>query len=186
MKKETEELTEKIKDLIISLREAQNPTAQFYEKVISEINNCQSIQELTTTLDSRLIHAAGITDYGGYNREQCNLFDEMWKVAKSICTKNEFTQKMKTKLKKEENYLKGEWLFENGKVTGNEACERIECLINILEKIASTDGGWDTLYKDNSDGRYWELFYEHSERHGGGPPSLKNIPEKDAKEKYKL
>jgi hypothetical protein len=89
MKKETEELTEKIKDLIISLREAQNPTAQFYEKVISEINNCQSIQELTTTLDSRLIHAAGITDYGGYNREQCNLFDEMWKVAKSICTKNE-------------------------------------------------------------------------------------------------
>lgn len=85
----TEELIGKITDLISSLRATQNPTAQFYEKVINEINNCQSIQELTTTLDNRLIHAAGITDYGGYNREQCNLFNEMWKVAKSICTKNE-------------------------------------------------------------------------------------------------
>lgn len=93
---------------------------------------------------------------------------------------------MKTVLSKEETYLKGEWLFKNGKVTGNEACERIEYLITILEKIASTDGGWDTLYKDNSDGRYWELFYEHSEMHGGGPPSLKNISEEEAKEKYKL
>ena len=92
---------------------------------------------------------------------------------------------MKTKLKKDETYLKGEWLFENGKVTGNEACERIEYLTAEVLKEVSV-GNWTRLYIDEDDGRYWELFYEHSERHGGGPPSLKNIPEKDAKEKYKL
>lgn len=84
-----DELFEKINNLMISLRKTQNPTANFYEKVINELKTCQSIQETTKTLDSRLIHAAGITDYGGYNREQCDLFYEVWKVAKSICTNNE-------------------------------------------------------------------------------------------------
>lgn len=56
---------------------------------------------------------------------------------------------MKTKLEKNETYLKGEWVLQNDEVIGDETCERIECLITILEKIASTDGGWDTLYKDN-------------------------------------
>ena len=92
---------------------------------------------------------------------------------------------MKTVLSKEENYLKGEWLFENGKVTGNEACERIEYLTAEVLKEVSV-GNWTRLYIDEDDGRYWELFYEHSERHGGGPPSLKNISEEEAKENYKL
>ncbi len=93
---------------------------------------------------------------------------------------------MKTKLEKYEVLLKGEWLIDNGKVVGNEDCERIEYLITVLERISSASGGWDILYLDKLDGRYWELFYEHSERHGGGPPSLRYISEAEAKEKYKL
>ncbi len=93
---------------------------------------------------------------------------------------------IKTKLDKNETLLKGEWLAQNGKVIGNEACERVEYLITILEKLGSTSGGWEILYRDNSDGRYWELFYENSEWHGGGPPSLRNISKSEAKEKYKL
>lgn len=91
---------------------------------------------------------------------------------------------IKTKLEKDETLLSGEWLFESGKVVGNEACERVEYLITVLEKIAV--GNWTKLYHDSSDNRYWELFYEHSERHGGGPPSLRHISESEAKEKYQL
>lgn len=90
------------------------------------------------------------------------------------------------KLSKDEAYLKCEWLFNKGKVTGNDTCERIEYLITTFEKLGTASGGWETLYKDNSDGRYWELTYEHSEMHGGGPQSLRNISEAEAKEKYKL
>ncbi len=93
---------------------------------------------------------------------------------------------MKTKLEKNETYLKGEWVLQNDEVIGDETCNRIRNIVTNLEEISSTDGGWTILYKDNSDGRYWELFYEHNERHGGGPPSLKNISEEEAKEKYKF
>lgn len=72
---------------------------------------------------------------------------------------------MKTKLEKNETYLKGQWIEKNDEVIGNETCIRIRSLITYLEEISSTDGGWETLYRDNSDGRYWELFYEHGDWH---------------------
>lgn len=93
---------------------------------------------------------------------------------------------MKNKLEKNETYLKGEWVLQNDEVIGDETCHRIRHLITRLEEISSADGGWETLYRDNSDGRYWELFYEHGDWHGGGPPSLRNISEPEAKEKYKF
>lgn len=93
---------------------------------------------------------------------------------------------MKTKLKKNETYLKGEWIEKNDEVVGDETCNRIRSLITNFEEISSTSGGWEILYRDSSDGRYWELFYEHSDWHGGGPPSLRNISELEAKEKYKF
>ncbi len=86
---DTEKLIIKINDLIEVLRKTNNPTINFYNMIITAIRNCNSEEELEKVLDKHLIHSGAITDYGGYNREQCNSFDEMWKVAKSICTKNE-------------------------------------------------------------------------------------------------
>lgn len=92
---------------------------------------------------------------------------------------------MKTQLEKDETYLKGEWLVKDKKVIGDESCERIKYLTAEVLKEVSV-GNWTRLYIDEADGRYWELFYEQGERHGGGPPSLKNISESEAKEKYKF
>jgi hypothetical protein len=84
---ETEKLIQKITYLQEVLKKTNNTTVSFYDIVINKIRNCISEDELKKVLDGRLIHAAGITDYGGYNREQCDLFSEMWKVAKAICEK---------------------------------------------------------------------------------------------------
>ena len=65
---------------------------------------------------------------------------------------------MKTKLEKNETYLKGEWITKNNEVIGDETCHRIRHLIISLEEISSRDGGWEILYRDNLDGRYWEFF----------------------------
>lgn len=84
MKNDTEKIIQKIDILIESLEKTENSTIQFYETVITEINACKSMGDLKKILDGRLIHAAGITDYGGYNREQCDLFYEVCKIAVSI------------------------------------------------------------------------------------------------------
>ena len=90
------------------------------------------------------------------------------------------------KLNKSENKLIGQWLFENGKMLKDPVSERIEWLINHhLKKIISANGGWDILYRDPEDERYWELSYPQSELHGGGPPCLTNFTKEAAIEKYK-
>ncbi|CAF3478399.1 unnamed protein product, partial [Rotaria socialis] len=62
---------------------------------------------------------------------------------------------------------------------------RIEFLIkNSLLKITSDETGWDVLYQDKNDRRYWELIYYKSEMHGGGPPLLQLIAEEDVQKKY--
>lgn len=33
----------------------------------------------------------------------------------------------------------------------------------MMEKLGGTSGGWETLYRDRRDGRFWELFYPYSE-----------------------
>ena len=53
-----------------------------------------------------------------------------------------------------------------------------------LERIASTNAGWDTLFRDPRDGRLWELTFPQGNLFGGGPRRLAVIPELDAREKY--
>ena len=94
---------------------------------------------------------------------------------------------MKTKLEKDEVLLRGESFFNNGKFTVNDVVKRIDYLIeNVLTKIASRDAGWTKLYRDDADGRYWELFYDRDNLRSEGPPTLKYIPEAEAKEKYNI
>jgi hypothetical protein len=92
---------------------------------------------------------------------------------------------MKTQLTPDENRIDGNWIVKGTKVTGDSNCQRIENLIkSYLQKIGIDQSGWDTLFRDPRDGRYWELVYLHSEMHGGGPPSLIQIDARMAAQKY--
>ena len=95
------------------------------------------------------------------------------------------------KLEPQEEELIGEWITARpgGLARGSDACNRIEWLISGTLQLVGIDaesGGWDKLYRDPVDGRYWLLTYPHSEMHGGGPPQLKHLPltEQEVKEKF--
>lgn len=94
---------------------------------------------------------------------------------------------MKTNLSPNESVLIGEIFFHDGKITHNEAVDRIRFLTQqVLEKIASSSDGWELLYIDPSDKRYWELSYQHGELQGGGVPKLTFISKEDVLKKYNL
>ncbi len=89
------------------------------------------------------------------------------------------------KLQPEETDLLGKWQVVDGNVVGDATAERIEALIeHQLEKIAVDSTGWETLYRDPDDGRYWELTYPESSWHGGGPPRLTCLSHEQAVAKY--
>lgn len=84
-----------------------------------------------------------------------------------------------------ETELLGDWVVSETQVEGDEACKRIQWLIaEKLQEIATDFSGWDVLYRDPSDGRYWELTYPQSHMHGGGPPALQCVSEYVAGQKY--
>lgn len=86
-----------------------------------------------------------------------------------------------------ENDLRGQWVLVDGKMVKDEVTKRIETLIEkYLKRIKADESGWNTLFCDPSDGRYWELTYPHSEMHGGGPPRLGVIEYSFAVAKYRL
>lgn len=91
------------------------------------------------------------------------------------------------KLQPHEQELVGRWLFLKNKMVADENCRRIEELIDDhLMKLATDESGWDILYQDPPDGRYWELIHPQSEMHGGGPPALTSVSENYARQKYKI
>jgi hypothetical protein len=91
------------------------------------------------------------------------------------------------KLQPHETDLVGEWIPERGTVHADDICRRIEWLVReVLEEVAVSPqwGAWETLFRDPSDGRYWERTYPKGEMHGGGPPRLTCISAEQAKAKY--
>lgn len=91
------------------------------------------------------------------------------------------------KLTRQEIELKGEWTFDGNQIIPDEICKRIDWLKSAyLRKMATDSTGWDTLYVDPEDGRYWELIYPESGMHGGGPPHLINVSTEVARTKYGL
>jgi hypothetical protein len=84
-----------------------------------------------------------------------------------------------------ETILTGRWVLQGGRPVADGVCKRIFDLTEAhLVKVGSDATGWDALYRDPSDGRYWELVYPQSELHGGGPPQLKCLTIEEAKQKY--
>ncbi|MFC5862729.1 Imm27 family immunity protein [Acidicapsa dinghuensis] len=87
----------------------------------------------------------------------------------------------------DEASIVGTWILQEGKIVSDTACKRIESLVQSeLVFVARGKSGWEVLYVDVNDGRYWEQTFPHSEMHGGGPPMLQVIELKDAAHKYEL
>ena len=84
-----------------------------------------------------------------------------------------------------ETVIIGKWVMVEGDVVADKTCRRIAELIkNHLVKLGHDSSGWNTLYRDSSDGRFWELIYPQGELHGGGPPQLLCLSITEAKSKY--
>jgi hypothetical protein len=84
-----------------------------------------------------------------------------------------------------ETLIVGSWVMRNGRVTSDAEEKRIDELIRgELQKLSIAPSGWEVLYWDPRDGRYWELFHPHSEMHGGGPRSLRVLDPEIVREKY--
>lgn len=72
-----------------------------------------------------------------------------------------------------------------GEIVADENLIRIRALIaDYLEEVGTDESGWSTLYRDPDDGRFWEQVFPYGYMHGGGPPSLVNLTEQKAREKY--
>ncbi len=84
-----------------------------------------------------------------------------------------------------ETLLAGQWKLHGERLVADEACERIFALLKShLREIGREESGWNVLYRDPDDGRYWELLYPQGALHGGGPPQLRCIPAHEAEQKY--
>jgi Immunity protein 27 len=94
---------------------------------------------------------------------------------------------LNTELKSDEIILVGLWKIDNGKVVADEVCQRIEKLVtNYLRKVNVDKTGWEILYNDSNDNRYWLLTYPNSDWNGGGPPTLKMITQTEITKKFEL
>jgi hypothetical protein len=89
------------------------------------------------------------------------------------------------KIASNERKIRGEWVVKQGVVQADGNCRRIQALLSEhLHLLGRDASGWDQLYVDPDDDRYWELTYPESELHGGGPPLLQCLTEEEAREKY--
>lgn len=94
----------------------------------------------------------------------------------------------KYQIKSNETIIDSDWTKLSNHLTREDAFEiqkRIYWLqTNYLKKLLSISNGWEILYIDPHDNRFWELTYPKSDMQGGGPPLLKNININMALSKY--
>jgi hypothetical protein len=88
-------------------------------------------------------------------------------------------------IKPSETVITGQWILQDGRPVADEDCTRIATLTKShLVEVGRDPSGWNTLYRDPTDGRYWELVYPQGELHGGGPPELRYLTVEEASQKY--
>jgi len=71
------------------------------------------------------------------------------------------------KLQPDETDVMGRWIETRGGVGADDTCGRIDWLVNeVLEEVAVSPewGAWEVLFRDPSDGRYWERTYPPNHR----------------------
>lgn len=96
---------------------------------------------------------------------------------------------MRTPLLPNETVLTGAWVFENGNMRGDAVEERIDWLTSeqlVQIAIHPEYGAWERLFRDPSDGRYWELTHPQSGMQGGGPKQLRVLALQAASAKYRM
>jgi hypothetical protein len=94
---------------------------------------------------------------------------------------------IKKLLDNNESILVGNWIEKGGTVIQDSICKRIHWLTKShLEQLYVDGENWSALYKNPDDGIYWELIYPKSYMHGGGPPTLQKLSERDAYKKYNI
>jgi|SRR6516162_1583464 len=87
-------------------------------------------------------------------------------------------------IKPSETVLTGQWIFQDGRPVADRVCERILALTkSYLREVGRDASGWNALYHDPNDGRYWELTYPQGELQGGGPPQLRCLRAEEAQQK---
>jgi hypothetical protein len=70
-------------------------------------------------------------------------------------------------------------------VLGDDVDRRIFWLVrHSLRPRASANGGWDQLFQDPRDGRYWQLTFPQGSLFGGGPRQLTLLSPSEASAKY--
>ena len=92
-----------------------------------------------------------------------------------------------TALQPDERELRGEWIVDSRATTPDSAERRIGRLLeSYLEQVAvkPNSGGWEILFRDPRDGRYWELTYPQAEMQGGGPRRLTLVTLSSAEASY--
>jgi hypothetical protein len=85
----------------------------------------------------------------------------------------------------DEHLLVGAWVEQDGRPTLDEVDRRIFWLVSRrLVARGLANHGWDQLYQDPRDGRYWELTFPEGSLHGGGPRRLECVAALVAAERY--
>jgi hypothetical protein len=85
----------------------------------------------------------------------------------------------------DERLLVGAWVEQDARTTHDEVDRRIFWLVTRrLTACGHTGGGWDQLYQDPRDGRFWELTFPEGSLFGGGPRRLEHVDASVAREKY--
>jgi hypothetical protein len=89
------------------------------------------------------------------------------------------------KIHPSEEEIRGAWIRDGTRARGDANTHRIKELVaSHLLQIARDSTGWDTLYVDPEDRRFWEHIYPQSEMHGGGPPMLRHLSDEEVRAKY--
>jgi hypothetical protein len=84
-----------------------------------------------------------------------------------------------------ERELVGGWVEHDGVRTLDEVDRRIFWLVTRrLVPRGIAHGGWQQLFEDPRDGRYWELGFPEGSLHGGGPRRLECVSVAVARERY--
>jgi hypothetical protein len=87
----------------------------------------------------------------------------------------------------DESQLVGSWVERDGARTLDDVDRRIFWLVTRrLVQRGIAHAGWEQLYQDPRDDRFWELTFPEGSLHGGGPRRLTCVSGEVARAKYGL
>ena len=85
----------------------------------------------------------------------------------------------------DEHLLVGAWVEHETRTTHDQVDGRILWLVTRrLVACGHAGDGWDQLYRDPRDGRFWELTFPHGSVLSGGPRRLEWVDARVARDKY--